>query len=92
MLRHPYSQLIDIKCWADCGLYDAVAQNRDRLSEQDVGLLRLVLDHIHTVDRIFQAHLLGRPHGFTAARSGGCPPMATWASSICHHRGSGALG
>ncbi len=29
----------------------------------------LILDHIHTVDRIFQHHLLGTPHGFKAARS-----------------------
>jgi uncharacterized damage-inducible protein DinB len=69
MSPQPYAQLIDIKRWADRGLYEAIDAARDQLSEHDMGLLRLVLDHIHTVDRIFQHHLQGAPHAFKAARS-----------------------
>ena len=69
MSRLPHAQLIEMKRWADRGLCDAIAQDLDRLTEQDAALLRLVLDHIHAVDCIFQHHLLGRPHAYSAARS-----------------------
>lgn len=70
MAHLPYTQLIDIKRWADNGLYKAAEGSFGQLSEQDRGLMLLVFDHIHTVDKIFQAHLQGLPHGFTAPRSG----------------------
>jgi uncharacterized damage-inducible protein DinB len=79
MTCQPYAQLIDIKRWADRGLYAAAEQNLDRLSRKDVSLLLLVLDHIQAVDRIFQHHLLGRPHGFRAARSETLPDFRTLA-------------
>jgi uncharacterized damage-inducible protein DinB len=69
MFTHRYVQLIEIKRWADAGLYGAVAAHRPSLSDTDAGLLRQVLDHMHVVDRIFRAHLTGAPHAFTAARS-----------------------
>jgi len=69
MSRLPYAQLVEVKRWADRGLCRAIAAHHDRIGEQDAALLRLVLDHVHTVDRIFQHHLLGRPHAFRAARS-----------------------
>lgn len=69
MAHAPYSQLIDIKRWADRGLYDAVRRNLDRLSQEDTSLMLRILDHIHAVDRIFQHHLQGIPHAFKAARS-----------------------
>ena len=69
MFAHRYAQLIDIKRWADRGLLDAVDENLPRLSEGDAALMMLVLDHIHVVDRIFQHHLTGTPHGFAAPRS-----------------------
>ena len=34
-----------------------------------------ILDHIHTVDRIFQHHLQGLPHTFQAPRSQTLPPL-----------------
>lgn len=77
----PYTQLIDIKRWADDGLYTAVARDIGRLTEQDAGLMLLVLDHIHTVDQIFQHHLIGVPHQFTAARSEHLPAFETLAES-----------
>src|SRR6202161_127629 len=35
MAHTPYTQLIDIKRWADRGLYEAVGRNSDRLSKED---------------------------------------------------------
>jgi len=33
------------------------------------------LNHIHTVDRIFAAHLRGEPHGFTASNTADTPTL-----------------
>lgn len=33
------------------------------------------LNHNYVIDRIFQAHLLGREHGFAARNTSTCPPM-----------------
>jgi uncharacterized damage-inducible protein DinB len=82
MSRLPYAQLIDVKRWADRGLCEAVSQNLDRLSEHERGLMLLIFDHIHVVDRIFQAHLLGRPHTFQAARSEVLPSFEALAEGM----------
>jgi uncharacterized damage-inducible protein DinB len=82
MTCQPYAQLVDIKRWADRGLYEAAARNLDQLSEQDTHLLLRVLDHIHVVDRIFQHHLLGHPHTFQAPRSEALPDFQTLAAGV----------
>ena len=71
----PYLQLIEVKRWADRGLYQAVRRNFDRLSPEEASIMLRVLDHIHTVDRIFQHHLQGVPHTFKAARSESLPQL-----------------
>lgn len=81
MTNLPYAQLIDIKRWADRGLYGAVRLNLDRLPSEDASIMLRVLDHIHVVDRIFQHHLQGVPHHFTAARSQKIPDLETLANS-----------
>lgn len=81
MTSLPYAQLIDIKRWADRGLYDVVSRNLDQLPSEDAFIMLRVLDHIHVVDRIFQHHLQGMPHGFTAARSKEMPKFETLAES-----------
>jgi len=80
-MANPYALLIDTKRWADRGLYAAVAENFARLSEAEQAIMLRILDHIHAVDRIFQGHLQGRPHGFTAPRSETLPDLATLARS-----------
>jgi uncharacterized damage-inducible protein DinB len=82
MARLPYEQMIDIKRWADHGLLDAVTENFDHLTGDDASIMLQILDHIHTVDRIFQHHLLGLPHGFKAARSEVMPDLGDLANSI----------
>ena len=81
-MAQPYSQLIAIKRWADRGLCDVVARNLDRLSREESAIMLRVLDHMHTVDRIFQHHLQGLPHAFRAPRSETIPELATLADSM----------
>ena len=81
MSSQTYTQLVDIKRWADRGLYDVVRQNFERLSTEEASIMLRILDHIHTVDRIFQAHLQGLPHTFQAPRSEKIPELQTLAHS-----------
>jgi uncharacterized damage-inducible protein DinB len=76
-----YAQLVDVKRWADHGLYNTVEKSFDRLSDEDRFLLLRVLDHIHAVDKIFQHHLQGLPHGFAAPRSETLPDLKTLAEN-----------
>jgi uncharacterized damage-inducible protein DinB len=75
-MSQPYSQLIAVKRWADRGLYEAVGLNLERLSPEESSIMLRILDHMHTVDRIFQSHLRGLPHQFRAPRSESVPPLA----------------
>lgn len=77
----PYCQLINIKRWADRGLYDALGASFGRLSGEDASIMLRILDHIHAVDRIFQHHLQGLPHTFKAPRSETMPDLKTLADS-----------
>jgi uncharacterized damage-inducible protein DinB len=81
MAHTPHAQLIEIKRWADRGLYEAVRQNFDRLTSDDAFLMLSVLDHVHTVDLIFQHHLRGLPHGFAAPRSEIMPELQALANN-----------
>jgi uncharacterized damage-inducible protein DinB len=81
MTSQPYAQLIDIKRWADRGLYDVVSRNFDRLSAEEASIMLRIFDHIHVVDRIFQHHLQGSPHAFLAPRSEQMPELQALADS-----------
>jgi uncharacterized damage-inducible protein DinB len=80
-MTQPYSQLIAMKRWADRGLYETVSRNFDRLSGEECTIMLRILDHIHAVDRIFQHHLRGLPHGFRAPRSETMPQLQALATS-----------
>jgi uncharacterized damage-inducible protein DinB len=75
----PYAQLVEMKRWADRGLYDVLDRSFDRLGAEEASIMLRILDHIHAVDRIFQHHLQGLPHGFKAARSETLPELRTLA-------------
>lgn len=77
----PYSQLIEVKRWADRGLYEAIRRNRSWLSEQETSIMLRILDHMQAVDRIFQHHLQGVPHTFKAPRSEQVPEFQALADS-----------
>jgi uncharacterized damage-inducible protein DinB len=82
MISRTYSQLIAIKQWADRGLYAVVSRNFERLSPEEASIIVRILDHIHTVDRIFQHHLQGLPHTFKAPRSEKLPELRALESSV----------
>ena len=81
MTHAAYAQLIQVKRWADLGLYEAIGKNLERLTNEDTCIMLRILDHIHAVDRIFQHHLCGLPHTFNAARSETLPTLETLAAS-----------
>ena len=81
MIRQTYAQLIDIKRWADRGLYEAVGRNWGQLTPEEASIMLRILDHVHVVDRIFQHHLQGLPHTFAAPQSDVIPPLEALASS-----------
>ena len=81
MICQPYAQLIDVKRWADRGLYDVVSRNFDRLTAEEASIMLRIFDHIHVVDRIFQHHLQGLPHAFLAPRSEQMPELQPLADS-----------
>jgi uncharacterized damage-inducible protein DinB len=81
MTQATYSQLIEVKRWADRGLYDAITRNFDRLGTEEASIMLRILDHIHTVDKIFQHHLQGLPHTFKAPRSQELPQLEALAKS-----------
>ena len=81
-MPQPYSQLIAIKRWADRSLYEAVGRNLERLPGEESAIMLRILDHMHTVDRIFQHHLRGTPHTFRAPRSETIPELQTLADSV----------
>ncbi len=81
MPSHPYSFLVRMKQWADLGLYETIARDGGRLDGVDAAILPRILDHIQVVDRIFQHHLQGRPHGFHAPRSEATPDIRTLAQA-----------
>jgi uncharacterized damage-inducible protein DinB len=78
-MSYPYVLLTRYKRWADHGLHEVVARNLGRLDAQDATILVRILDHIHVVDRIFQHHLQGTPHAFSAPVSSDLPDFRTLA-------------
>ena len=64
----PYASLMRYKRWADDQLFALLLGRPDIEAEPQTEILREIVGHFHVVDRIFQAHLQGVPHGFTATR------------------------
>ncbi len=73
MIGQPYSQLVRYKRWADRDLYEVIGRSFDKLPQDSAAILLRILDHIQAVDRIFQHHLQGLPHGYRAPHSESVP-------------------
>jgi uncharacterized damage-inducible protein DinB len=82
MTMNPLRQgrmLARYKAWADAMIFAAAA----KLPEGEVTKPRQsvfksiahMLNHIYVIDRVFQAHLEGRPHGYSARNTPGHPPL-----------------
>lgn len=65
--------------WADKVMYDAVAAlPPGEAAKERTSLFKNIvhtLNHIYVIDRIWQAHLEGRDHGYTARNTPGHPPL-----------------
>jgi hypothetical protein len=57
MLTLPYRTLMHYKRWATNGLNSVIAENFDRIAEDDRVLVLRLLDHIQVVDEIFSHNL-----------------------------------
>jgi uncharacterized damage-inducible protein DinB len=76
-----YDRLIRYKQWAGRGLYDVLARTFGRLRGDDATNVLRALDHIQVVDRIFQHHLQGLPHGYDAPVSRSIPDLPALADA-----------
>lgn len=69
------AQLLAYKRWMDLGIYDAVKQVQQKEKPELLRNALYFLNHLYIVDQIFQAHLMGRPHGFITTESDTFPPV-----------------
>ena len=91
----PSSTLLSLfryKAWADGELLDALAPlDAAQYGEAHHTALR-IFNHIHVVDAIFKANLLGEPHGFSATNTPETPPLAALRTAIGAQHGVAAGG
>ena len=66
--------------WADKLIFEAVsalpAGEAEKPRQSIFKSIAHTLNHNYVIDRIFQAHLEGRPHGYTARNTPDAPPLA----------------
>jgi len=74
------------KAWANERTFSAMAAlpEGEALRERKTRFRNMVhtLNHVHVIDRVFQAHLQGRPHGFAARNTPEHPPLAELARDV----------
>jgi uncharacterized damage-inducible protein DinB len=71
ILRSLYAQ----KSWANHELFNALAALPATDHAQALHTVLRTLNHIHVVDRIFRAHLLGEAHGYTTTNTEDTPSL-----------------
>lgn len=69
------SSLFAQKSWANNELFSALAEVDAQAHPQVVHMAIRMLNHIYVVDRIFRAHLLGEPHGYSATNTEATPEL-----------------
>jgi uncharacterized damage-inducible protein DinB len=67
--------LVTHTAWANRQLFAALRSVDSFASRKGADLIVRALDHIHVVRSIFQAHLQGVPHAFTATQRAPVPPL-----------------
>lgn len=63
------------KSWANNELFGVMATLAADPHPAEVHAAIRMLNHIHVVDRIFRAHLLGEPHGYAATNTDATPGL-----------------
>ncbi len=73
--------LMRYRSWANTLMFDAVSRLPGAVPTEPqpivFGSLIRTLSHVHAMDVVWQAHLLGQPHGMTTRNPAECPPLAT---------------
>ncbi len=75
MSQHILATLFAQKSWANRELFDAVATVPAAEHAAPLQAAIRTLNHIHVVDCIFRAHLLGEPHGYTDTNTPQTPEL-----------------
>lgn len=73
--------LFHYKAAAGRELFDALKEAEQTIPADNLRRALRILNHAHIVDRIFLAHLEGRPHGYTASWETDAPALAALAHS-----------
>ena len=80
MTKHDARTLTRYNAWANVLIFDAVAAlpegEATRPRRSVFRNMVHTLNHNYVIDRIFQAHLEGRDHGYTARNTAEHPPLA----------------
>jgi len=63
------------KSWANNELFNLLSTVDTAQHAEALHTATRTLNHIHVVDQIFRAHLLGAPHGFTATNTEATPEL-----------------
>ena len=63
------------KSWANNELFNALAAVTSAEHAADVHTAIRTLNHIYVVDKIFQAHLMGEAHGYSATNTEATPEL-----------------
>jgi len=71
----PLQTLVTHVAWANRQLFAALRDVDSFASQNGAGLIVRVLDHVHVVSRIFQAHLQGVSHGYESTQSAVIPAL-----------------
>ncbi len=75
MSKKILTSLFAQKAWANRELFDVLASVSPAAHAAPLLTATRVLNHIYVVDRIFRAHLLGEPHGYTATNTAETPEL-----------------
>lgn len=73
-------RLFRYKAWADDALLDALARLDGKSPVTELAIK--ALGHSYIVDRIFAAHLRGKPHGYTAVNPAETPTLEGLSAEI----------
>jgi uncharacterized damage-inducible protein DinB len=78
-LQHTLRIMTRYSAWANQLIFEAVSRlPAEELTRPRAGPFKNIihtLNHIYVIDQIFQAHLEGRPHGFTARNTAEAPAL-----------------
>ena len=83
----PYLQMMTrYKAWANERIFSAIATlpagEATKERKTRFGNIVHTLNHVYVIDRVFQAHLEGRPHHFEARNTSTHPPLAELAQVV----------